>query len=56
MAQWPRYPSGGMIGMPWAHPGPHTLFEIGDDLVGDTGVNIGAVSKGLCHLRFSFEG
>lgn len=29
-----------MFGVPGLHPGPHALFEIGDDLLGDVGVNV----------------
>ena len=29
-----------MFGVPGLHPGPHALFEFGNDLVGDTGVYV----------------
>jgi hypothetical protein len=29
-----------MFGVPWPMPWAHTLFKIGDDLVGDSAVNI----------------
>jgi hypothetical protein len=51
----PRDPVARVFCIPWAHPGPHALFQIRHDLVGNFAVDVGAVCRGLCHLRSSFE-
>ena len=40
MAQRPGDTAGGVLGVPGFHPGPHPLFEVGDDLVGYPAVDI----------------
>jgi hypothetical protein len=49
-AQRPRYRPGLVAGLPWLQPGEISTLEIGEDLVGDAGVNVGF----LGHCRSPF--
>lgn len=54
MAQGPGDPVARMSRVPGLYPGSHTLFELGDDLVGDAAVEIGSlVCVLLAHVRTS---
>jgi hypothetical protein len=51
-AQRPRYRPGLVAGLPWLQPGKISALEIGEDLVGDAGVNV----RFLGHCRSPFFG